>query len=282
MHATWAEHFGALRELERVLARPPLAVGGEALLVLPSFARPQNLDLAVRLALRARSIGEIRVVDDHPDIRVARWIEVRHPRLSIHRTRGRVGPVARYLEARASGAARVVSVDDDLFLAPRILDRLVARLDASPHVPHGVYGQRWGGDRFEDNLARFDGEVDLLNRAYAFTAAHLRRYFELLDALGIDLDDPRASQALDDDIPLAFAGERRPRVHDLGAWLDCPTERSGMARWRRDDAEAVRRALYLRLRARASFDGEPRGVPSRAPWSARRLPLEWIWRRRAR
>lgn len=279
MHSTWAEHMRAVREVTRVLRRPPQRVGGDVLLVLPSYGRPQNLDLAVRLGLRSPQVGLVLVVDDHPEVRVERWIDERHPRLSIVRTRGQVGPVARYIEGRRIGADRLVSIDDDLFLRPSALAQLVAHLDRAPEVPHGLYGQRWGGSRFEDNLARFDGEVDLLNRVYAFTGEHLAEYFALLEELALDLDDPAVSRALDDDIPLAFCGDARPRVHDVGAWLDCPTERArGLARWRRSDAGALRRDLYLRLRTRVRFDGDPQGTPSRPPRSPRSLPLGWLSR----
>ncbi len=253
MHVAWPEHArtyaAALREILRA-APPPPRDDADLTLVLPSYGRPQNLALSVRLALAAPSVRRIVVVNDHPGVRLARWIEARDPRLTIVDRAVRVGPVARYLAARESGGELFLSVDDDLFLLPSAIERLGARLRADPSVPHGLYGQRFDGRRLIDNLARVEARVDVLNRAYAFTRAHLDAYFELLEALSIDPEDPRASVGLDDDLVLSFAGEGLPRIHELGPWLDCPSERRrGLARWRRRDAEEVRLALFHRLAA---------------------------------
>ncbi len=247
MHVAWPEHArtyaAALREI--LGAAPPPRDDADLTLVLPSYGRPQNLALSVRLALAAPSVRRIVVVNDHPGVRLARWIEARDPRLTIVDRAVRVGPVARYLAARESGGELFLSVDDDLFLLPSAIERLGARLRADPSVPHGLYGQRFDGRRLIDNLARVEARVDVLNRAYAFTRAHLDAYFELLEALSIDPEDPRASVGLDDDLVLSFAGEGLPRIHELGPWLDC----RGLARGRRRDAEEVRLALFHRLAA---------------------------------
>lgn len=250
MHSSWIEHVSIVVAMERVLRAPPARGGGDVLVILPSYGRPENLELAVQLALRCPDVGHVVVRNDHPDLRIADRIAVRHARLELIDLRRRTGPVGRYFEAQRLGAERCVSIDDDLFLPPAFLSGLVQRLREHPAIPHGVYGQRWNGRRFTDNLARFDGEVDLLNRVYAFTREHVARYFELTASLGLDLDDPSVSIALDDDVILGFCGASRPRIHDMGAFLDCPSERArGLARWRRPEAERVRRELFERLLA---------------------------------
>ncbi len=274
MHVGWAEHARALRAAREALHRPRVAApGADLCVILPSFRRAPNLALSARLALAAPSVREVLVVNDAPEVDVRAHLGLTDRRLRVVDHARRIGPVGRYLAARDADANRFVSLDDDLFLPPDGIERLGAALRAAPDVPHGFYGQRLRADgRFEDNLARFAGRVDVLNRAYAFTRAHVARYLGWLDALGIDLDDAARLIALDDDIVLSFVGEGRPRVHDVGPWIDCPSERRrGLARWRRRDAETVRRALYARLAEASGRDPirygptpRPRGGPRHA------------------
>lgn len=250
MHVDWPEHARTWRAIVRLIASPTARPRPDAdlTIVLPSYGRPYNLDLSARLALAAPSVRRVIVCNDDPRVRISRWIDARDPRLVLVDRAERIGPVARYVAARGSDGDLFVSIDDDLFLPPRAIEHLASRLRGDPRVPHGLYGQRFDGRALVDNLARFDARVDVLNRVYAFSRAHLDAYFELLAALSIDPEDPRASIGLDDDLVLGFSGEERPRIHDAGPWLDCPSERRrGLARWRRTEAERVRLELYHRL-----------------------------------
>lgn len=276
IHVGWREHLETVRHLREVLARPipPPRPEADVCVVLPSYRRPDNLAVSARLALAAPSVRQVVVVDDDPSAGLGSRLGFDDPRLRLVEHRARVGPVGRYLAARdASDLRWLVSLDDDLWLPPEGLERLAAALRADPRVPHGFYGQRAGSEsRFDDNLARFAGRVDVLNRVYAFTRDHLARYFALLDALGIDLDDREATIALDDDIVLSFCGEDRPLVHDVGPWLDCPSERRrGLARWRRPGAERARRGLYDALE-RVAPRGPAGYLPPRQPRPAPRTP----------
>jgi hypothetical protein len=307
----WAEHAAAWADVLRAVRAPlpPPSPNARLTVVFPQHSRLANAELAAWLALASPEVARVVVVNDNPAERLSRWISFEDPRLKLIDHEMAVGPVCRYFTAREQPGDLFLSVDDDLFLAPGQIGALAAALEAEPDRAHGLYGQHYLGPEelsrnrserrragacppprhgdfatphekgFTDNVLRCDGEVDVLNRAYAFTRGHLETYLRLLDTLGIH--SPEALMELDDDIPLSFVGQRRPRCHDLGAFCDCPSEHSSSgARWRRDRAAALRLNLFERLRA-LQRPTAPSGEPARAPlpvwprslwWTAALLP----------
>lgn len=258
--ASWREHLRAVRRLEQTLRAPSRpSRDADVVVTINSFRRPENIELIAHLALRVPRVREVVVSQNDPEIDLARWVHLDDPRLRIVTSPRRHGPVTRYLRAREAGGRWFLSVDDDLFLHPAQLGRLIAQLEARPDLVHGFYGQcvdrrrrRW---RF--NLGRSEARVDVINRAYAFTDAHLTRYFELLGELGIDDDESLARFSMDD-VPLAFATGKRPRVHDLGAHVDCPTEvRRGTAIFLRPGEPDRRLSLFERLERIAPREPDP-------------------------
>lgn len=261
--SSWPEHARAVRALYEAAATPAAPRPGpvDFAVVLLSYRRRQNLDLQIHLALSAPGARRVIVSNNDPAVPLAP--STRDPRLELVEQPREAGPIERYFVSRRVEERFILALDDDLFLLPEQLSRLAAALAADPDVPHGIYGQLWRPTGFVDNVTRAEGEVDLLNRVYAFTPQHLARYFELLQAL--EVRSPDALRDLDDDLPLAFCGVRRPRIHDLGPFADCPSERSlKLARWRRKRAAELRTDLFERLRALVPLErrGSNAAVPS--------------------
>jgi hypothetical protein len=233
--------------VREALAEPLVAPdeSADATLVLLSYKRPQNLELQAHLALRCPRVRRIVISHNAPGRRRPRCPD--DPRIRWVIQPRESGPVTRYQVVRDESTRFFVAIDDDLFLSPAQISELVAHLSADPDVVHGIYGQRDRAGAFVDNLTRIEDEVDILNRVYAFTDVHLGEYFRLLDEVG--LSSFEELRRLDDDLVLAFSGSGRPKIHDLGPFCDCPSERRrGVALWRRKNAGALRRELFERLR----------------------------------
>ena len=248
----WREHFAACDALLGVVRRPlPSALPDAGLtVVLPHYARLHNAELAAYLALASSRVKRVVIVNDNPAVRLREHVHIDDPRLVLIDREQCIGPVGRYLTARDFDSERCVSLDDDLFLSPVQLERLDAAQAADPSRPHGLFGQLWNGEGhgFRNDIVRADGEVDLLNRGYAFTRAQLHSFLALLNELGVSGD--AAHIAVEDDVVLSFTGAARPRSLNLGAFGDCPSERSSpFARSRRPEAGLVRRRQFERLRA---------------------------------
>ena len=252
---TWREHAQAYCDLASALEHPASARPGPPLtVVLPVFTRPENLALSVSLALRTPGVTEVRVCLNDPAMRAEDLLDENDQRIVVDLARVRRGPVERYRAAARGTGSHSVSPDDDLFLHPRQLRGLADRALGEPRCAHGIYGQLFdtGAQRYTQNLCRRDGTVHVLNRAYAFSRDHLVRYLALLDSLDVPTDAARI--AIDDDIVLSFAAEGLPQVHDLGPWIDCPSETDPrVSRFGRRDAARRRCALFNDLARRAGL-----------------------------
>ncbi len=274
---SWPEHLAAVRRLEATVdARPRVGPSPDVTVTINSFRRPHNVALLAHLALSVPDVARVIVSQNDPTIDLADHVSIDDPRLTIHASPARHGPVSRYLRAREAGGRWFVSIDDDLFLHPAQLARLIAELKRDPTLPHGVYGQdldRARG-RWRFNLGRSDARVDVLNRVYAFTDAHLARYFELLDRLGLDRPG-RLARFTMDDVPLAFVAGQRPVIHDVGPHVDCPSESDREVALFLRPLEADRRVnLFERLEREAprAIDHGPRARRLRRGLLPRRLP----------
>lgn len=272
MGVTWREHLRAAAAIRAVVRSPPPEprAGADVVLTLNAFRRPDNVPLIVHLALATPSVREVFISHNDPSIPLPL---PPHPRVRVFGRGGSYGPLGRYLVARESDAERFLSIDDDVFLHPTQLEQLVRASRRDPSVPHGFYGQLFDGERYHHNRGRSDGRVDVLNRAYAFTRAHLDRYFELLDALGFEEGARRALTM--DDVVLTFCAEARPKMHDLGPHVDCPTERDAAIAIFPKAGQGGRRAALFRRLARISpvrREG-PDARELRDPLSPRWMPL---------
>jgi hypothetical protein len=96
-------------------------------------------------------------------------------------------------------------------------------------------------------VQRRAARVDLLNRAYLFTAAHRDRFFVLLEGL-YGRDPQRNPLRYGDDIVLSHSGSRRPMVHDVGRVFYCPSSDDRViARWLQPGFHEYRSAVYRDL-----------------------------------
>lgn len=260
--STFEENAQAARAVLRAAARDAIAAPGPARItvVLLSYRRGWNTALQAHLCLSTPGVERVLVSHNDPARPAPRLPE--DPRLRLVVQPRESGPITRYQVLRSEPGPWFLALDDDLFLSPLQLERLVRELVRRPEVPHGLHGQLYRAGSFTDNVTRADGEVDLLNRAYAFSAAHRDRYFELLGELGVSSE--AELRRLDDDIVLSFCGAGRPLVHDLGPVLDCPSEARRGALWRRKDALRRRTELTERLLALAPRENsgpDARGRP---------------------
>lgn len=218
--------------------------------VLLSYARPWNIDSMVRMLLRLPCVERVIVSNNNPGVDLSRWLCVHDDRLRVcvqpaKRPASMMAMLA--LDAAEKGATHFLSVDDDLLLFPRQIMALLYALAYDPSVPHGLVGQRIGT---QEHHVTGGGEVDVLNRAYAFTAAHVRRYAGTLERLGYVTRDQKEALPFGSDIVLSHCGDGRPRIHDAGRLLSCPTAAlPGVARFKEPGFDTFRTELLARVRA---------------------------------
>ncbi len=220
-----------------------------ATFIILSYARPQNIQRMLDAIVNARSCGRIILSNNNPEINILNYIDPSPEVLEVVQQTERWEPVKRWCIARECGGEYFVCIDDDLFLTSKQIDMLVDQIVAEPRVPHGVWGEKitveGGGFKLERGLFNYSGEVDVLNRAYAFTRSHVRRIFDLMAYLGVE--DPR-TLGRGDDILLSFSGTGRPQCHDLGPLENCPTSnQKGIALWREEGFYQERLKKFQRL-----------------------------------
>ncbi|MBT5109735.1 MAG: glycosyltransferase [Rhodospirillaceae bacterium] len=222
--------------------------------ILLSFARPRNLQRIVDTLLKADSCRRVIVSNNQPKIDIRDFLKSADDRVEIIQQDVAWGPVNRYHIARNCPGDFFVSIDDDVFLTPAQIDRLVGELVTDPSRPHGVWGQLLRVDPDKINLFsgvhRINREVDVLNCVYAFTKAQVRRCFELLDLLRLkDLREIGPG----DDIFISMSGDQAPFCHDVGPIDLCPShDQEHVARFCSDNFDARRLRLWRRLQTAAS------------------------------
>jgi len=189
--------------------------------VLLSYGRANNLNSIVAACLACPFVQRVILSNNNPVLKMRGFVRQHDKRLTMIDQPARCFPSKRYELARDSGDEWLLCIDDDTFLTPRQIRSLFEALLADPSVPHGIAGENFrpeGG--FVEYLFGDPGKpetVDCLVWAYAFTRQHTRRYFELLQKLGIDNTSFRANE----DIVLSLSGDRRPLVHNFGTLHLC-------------------------------------------------------------
>ena len=242
----WRSRFGTVQRLagpERFTA------------IVLSFRRPENIGPIARSVLRCAFVERLVVCNNNPDERLADWLTLRDARLRAIDREDNGGTLVRLTLARDLPARYFLVLDDDLFLDPAQIRRVAEALVREPDRAHGIYGQIANADGgFHDAIHGIEREVEILNRVFAFTDEHVREFFELHRALAIDTDESPLKRTAADDILLSRCGRGRPRCHDVGPLLDCPTEGvAGIAVWRESDFSTYRSRLYERLGRLKSF-----------------------------
>lgn len=221
--------------------------------ILLNYRRPQNIDPIVCALLRTPSVQSVIVSNNNPRCNLQRWVRVRDDRVVFLLQPCERNTAERFRIALQTAAQEFLAVDDDIFLTPRQYEALCSALRWNPTVPHGICGQVWREDgTFQHGICGVEREVDVLNRAYAFTREHGENFRRLLEHLGM-WDDAAAWQSSAwDDLVISVAGMGKPLCHDVGPFRDCPTQAGPDAVWRREEFFAFRERFYPRLCAAAA------------------------------
>lgn len=226
--------------------------------LLLSYRRPANMQRQLD-DIAAAPIPNKSVIlsNNNPAINIFDYVAPDGPAVTILQQSRRRISAQRYELAREAGSQYFVALDDDLFLSPDQIAALAKKLFEAPTMPHGIWGQKLIAEADGrpglswDVVRRVDCQVDVLNRAYAFTNQHVTRFFELLGVLGLANVDELGPA---DDILISVSGAGRPWCHDLGAIENCPTSNTpGIAFWKDDAFYPWRLDILSRLRAIGSL-----------------------------
>lgn len=252
----WTAHWrlvSALEHWQRAFEREEKTLpagNGPFTAILLSYMRPENIDLLVRILLRVPSVGSVVLCNNNPALSLRWWVSVTDSRLHITENSRRGSAGMRYRIALEDDAPYFLCIDDDMFLKPAQIEALCQACIADPDVPHSTWGQRLRADgSVLQSVQNENGEVDILNRVYAFQREHVQEFQRLLRILW-PADDPRLWTEWShwDDVLLSFTGNAKPVTHDFGKEMNCPTaSQKGIAVWRQNNFELLRGELFLRL-----------------------------------
>jgi len=228
-----------------------LGTPAAATVIILSYGRMRNIPAIVRSALLCRFVEKVIVSNNNPDIDLSPYLSVRDPRLEVVQQDQRRWPSYRYDLARQDPAEYYICIDDDVFPSPWQLRRMFAAFLRDPSSPRGTAGQVY--DERCETLVRIPrrgspwaSTVDVILHTYVFSMAHLDRYFQLIEAIGMRNSDIHSSE----DVILSLAGTSRPIVDRFGFLFRCPTSRDPEISIHRSDGfSAFRDDLYRKLRA---------------------------------
>lgn len=215
--------------------------------VLLSYRRRQNLDRIMCALRQCNFVSEIILSNNNPELRIADHLHVRDDRLRLIEQPTRCYPSIRLELSRQARCRYLISIDDDIFPQPPQLQALYDALRTDPQMPHGFGGQVFdtSGERQLQLIANRNLRVESLVWVFAYTLEHVRRYFELLAAAGLDNEALRFNE----DVPLSFAGTDFARAHFVGPIERCPTSSaSGIASHREDGFWTQRSQLIRSMR----------------------------------
>jgi hypothetical protein len=206
------------------LAAPPRLPHGtreKLQVILLSYRRPGNMAAIVDSCLACPFVDGVVLSNNNPSLNIRSFVRHSDSRLSLINQPLRCFPSKRYDLAAEMDAEWFLCIDDDTFLSPHQIALLFLALLKNPAVPHGVAGENFGtDDQAPEYVFALHGrseKTDCLVWAYAFTRAHVKRYFEILDALCID----NQRLAANEDILLSLSGSGRPLVHNFGTLHLC-------------------------------------------------------------
>lgn len=217
--------------------------------VVLNYRRPQNIDLQARVLLNTPSVRDVVISNNDPSCDLEYWLRVPSGRVRVMNQPRNSSTAVRPRIARDERFAKYfLWMDDDIFLKPEQLESLCKALTADPSVPHGVYGQEWTGEKFRGGITGREGRIDVVSRAVVCTKEHVEEFFRLTEILGWHAGHPAWGESVWDDILLSFSGNARPRIHDFGPFVDCPTQgKRGVAGWRRNGFHGKREEFFRRM-----------------------------------
>ncbi|HZF12292.1 MAG TPA: hypothetical protein VFE33_26185 [Thermoanaerobaculia bacterium] len=242
--------------------RRPARGPARCTVVLLSYRRPQNIEWLVRGYLRCDFVTRVIVSNNNPDVDLTRHLRLDDPRIELIQQLVRTRQGMRFSLAAERGDENgyLLSPDDDIFLYPGQIETIFRGLVEEPAVPHGIRGEvrrqveHLPGYPFDPTVTG-EGTVDHLTGYYAFTAEQARRCVEIYGSLG--WNDPNAV-GNGEDIVLSFTGTGRPRIHEIGGFLQCTSWETMVATWRSHGNFFVERLrLHDHLRETVSRSGRP-------------------------
>ncbi len=189
--------------------------------VLTSFGRPENMPWLIAAFLRAPFVCEILLLNNNASVPMKKLLPCKDPRIvPIQALRN--DPVAwRLVHAAARPWSYFLIVDDDVFLQPQQIVALARKLVDAPECPHGVLGDIWEPDGVSGSRRVWpraqDVAVDDLLRVYALSNEHLREAMRLMKTAG----EAGLDFSFCDDLLISCSGTQRPRIHDVGQWVNC-------------------------------------------------------------
>lgn len=229
--------------------------------ILPSYARPRNIDLILSAVVACDFVSEIIVSNNDPGVPLERMIRVRDPRIRLVQQPRRTPASVRFDLSRTAAEPWLLAIDDDVFPSARQVRGLFERLLAAPRAVHGYGGETWGDPPAKATYRvvkhpRGSVPVDTLMWAFAYTRDHVETYFDMLARLGIDNAELKSSE----DVPLSFAGRGPAMIHGVGRLCRCPSESEpGIATWKRPGFFLHRLDLVARCRTLQAARGDAGG-----------------------
>ena len=237
-----------------VHAATPVTCG----VVLLSYARAPNMEMVARSFLKCAFVERVVISNNDPSVRLRDWIAIRDPRLVLVDQPAPTRQGIRLQLLAELGCAIAVTVDDDRFLFPEQIRRLVEEVHGDPDAPHGFEGEkvqrpeirsRHGDYPFATGVTGTDTVVDTLTGGYFLTADQARTCLDTTRRLGIT---ELAGFGNGEDLVMSRSGRAPARIHDVGPVLQCWSSTDDqIATWRRGDFFGER----LRLRARLAALG---------------------------
>lgn len=257
---SWSEHRAMIRaasrweqDLEQFPVLP--STNGDVTAYVANFHRPQNIALIVRSLLACPSINRIIVSNNNPASHLARWFHPSSDHVTILQHDTAQSCSMRHVHLNAFPSPFYLIIDDDLFLLPNQIEGVLKELRADPSRPHGLFGQQRDGEGFRMGMQRLNQDIDVISRMYAFTAAHHENFFRVAAEAGMPEGHPDWSLSSFDDVILSFTGTKKPRMHDVGPLVDCPSQGAkSVATWRTNGFFERRDSVYRQLSDRHQFN----------------------------
>lgn len=209
--------------------------------ILLSYKREYNINNILRAAQRCEFIDRIIVSNNNPDIDINEHISISDPRMEIINQTERKRPGVRWnLALSHTPECKIIScVDDDMFLYPEQIKKLVEAAMADSSRGHGVCGSINNEYIKDQNI-----ECDHLTRCYFVNRNHVKRYFEMVDIIE-PVDELSTVDYVGDDMAISLAADNLAMIHDVGFVLSCKTSLDDSVAVNREDAFTERRAILL-------------------------------------
>jgi hypothetical protein len=212
--------------------------------ILSSFRREANIRFILESMLCLPYVAKVTITNNNPATRVNIGLYAQDSRVELLNQPQATSCGYRFDLARDSADEFFLLVDDDVFLSPQQIDQLYGKFLQDPDSPHGVRGQIWTEESGSGSLTAISGEqeVDVLNQVYLVNRQMLEKMVFLIGKFGFE-DCSQLHNT--EDLFVSFSGNAKPRIHDVGELLSCPT------------SHKVGTAIYLK---RSAFREERRVV----------------------